>query len=82
MAIPVLGWILYISILVVTVKIYLDLAKAFGKSTGFGVLLVLLPFIGFPILAFGPAKYVGKKFVTATPKTDQTPPAPIDTPAQ
>ena len=35
------------------------LAKAFGKGAGFGVLLALLPFIGYPILGFGNAQFVG-----------------------
>lgn len=37
------------------------LAKSFGKGTGFGILLTLLPFIGYPILAFGSAQYEGQK---------------------
>jgi uncharacterized protein DUF5684 len=45
--------------LIVSIIIYNDLAKSFGKSTGYTVLLVLLPFIGFPMLAFGDAKYQG-----------------------
>ena len=36
----------------------IDLAKNFGKGTGFGVGLVLLSFIFFPILAFGSARYM------------------------
>lgn len=35
------------------------LAKSFGKGAGFGVLLALLPWIGYPILAFGKAEYIG-----------------------
>ena len=35
------------------------LAKAFGKSGGFGVGLALLAIIFLPILAFGSAKYDG-----------------------
>jgi len=41
------------------VIVFLDLAKAFGKGTGFGVGLLLLGFIFFPILAFGEARYAG-----------------------
>lgn len=33
------------------------LSKFFGKSEGFTVGLILLPFIFYPILAFGDAKY-------------------------
>jgi hypothetical protein len=38
--------------------IYLnDLSKGFGKSVGFTVGLIFLPFIFFPILAFGDADF-------------------------
>lgn len=35
----------------------INLAKAFGKSTGFMVGLVLVPIVFYPILAFGGAEY-------------------------
>ncbi|MFZ5554647.1 MAG: DUF5684 domain-containing protein [Bacteroidota bacterium] len=38
--------------------IMIEMAKAFGKSAGFGVGLALLGFIFFPILGFGDAQYV------------------------
>lgn len=44
------------------------LAKAFGKGTGFGVLLTLFPFVCYPILAWGNAEYVGPQ-TNETPKT-------------
>lgn len=44
---------------VVAILVCIELAKVFGKSTGFGIGLVFLGFIFFPILAFGDAKYVG-----------------------
>lgn len=37
----------------------LELAKVFGKSTGFGIGLLILGFIFAPILAFGSAQYQG-----------------------
>lgn len=38
----------------------LDFAKSYGKSTGFGILLILLPIVGYPLLAFDKnTKYVG-----------------------
>lgn len=37
--------------------ICVGVAKNFGKSKMFGLLLALLPFIGFPILAFGSSVY-------------------------
>lgn len=37
----------------------LKLAKAFGKGTGYGIGLMLLPVIFYPMLAFGNSQYVG-----------------------
>jgi len=45
--------------LVIVILVYIDLAKSFGQSTGFGLGLVLLSFIFFPILGFGSARYLG-----------------------
>jgi uncharacterized membrane protein YhaH (DUF805 family) len=42
---------------VVSVIVYNELAKAFGKGVGFTVLMLLFPYIAFPILGFGDAKY-------------------------
>lgn len=44
---------------VVIIIIALDMAKSFGKGTGFGLGLIFLSFIFYPILGFGPARYVG-----------------------
>ncbi len=38
-------------------RLYIELAKKFGKGVGFGVLNVFFPIITLPILAFGSAKY-------------------------
>lgn len=35
------------------------IAKSFGKSSGFGLGLMFLGFIFFPMLAFGDARYIG-----------------------
>jgi hypothetical protein len=43
--------------LVIAIIVALDVAKAFGKSTGFGIGLVFLGFIFYPILGFGSATY-------------------------
>ena len=43
--------------IVIAVLVSIDLAKKFGKEAGFAVGLVLLPFIFFPILGFGDARY-------------------------
>jgi hypothetical protein len=45
--------------IVILVIVFVDLAKAFGKSGGFAALLILLPIVGMPILAFGDAVYRG-----------------------
>ena len=41
------------------VVVAIDFAKSFGKDTGFGVGIALLPFVFLPILAFGDARYLG-----------------------
>ena len=44
----------------VSLVVALDLAKSFGKSTGFGVANFFVPFITYPILAFSKGvRYVG-----------------------
>lgn len=46
--------------IVIGIIVVVDLAKSFGKGGGFAVLLILLPYIGFAILAFSKnARYVG-----------------------
>ncbi len=37
----------------------IDIAKSFGKGTGFGIGLAILSFIFIPILGFGSAEYQG-----------------------
>jgi uncharacterized protein DUF5684 len=58
-----LWWILLFLVPIVNIivlfVIYIDLAKSFGKSAGFGVGLALLGFIFLPILAWGSATYRG-----------------------
>jgi hypothetical protein len=58
------GWwlaLMFIPIanIVVGIIVLIDFAKAFGKSGGFAALLILLPFVGWPMLAFGQARYLG-----------------------
>ena len=58
------GWwlILYlipIVNIIVLIIISVDLAKSFGKGTGFAIGLILLPIIFYPILAWGDATYRG-----------------------
>ena len=52
-------WVLLLMVpianIVALFNISIKFAKGFGKSTGFGVGLVLLPYIFYPILGFGKA---------------------------
>lgn len=53
------GWIYLIPFVNVIALIVADfeIAKRFGKTDGFGFLLIFLPFVALPILAFGKAGY-------------------------
>ncbi len=56
------GWmvlLLFVPIVnfVITIMLYLNLAKVFGKDAGFGLGLFFLNLIFMPILAFGSAEY-------------------------
>ncbi|SMC71709.1 DUF5684 domain-containing protein [Pedobacter nyackensis] len=56
-------WILWLLIPCVNIVFAIWLmnlvSKSFGKSEGFTVGLVILPFVFYPILGFGDAKYLG-----------------------
>jgi Family of unknown function (DUF5684) len=56
-------WILLMLIpfvnLIILIILMIDLAKSFGKGVGFGIGLILLAVIFFPILGFGSAQYQG-----------------------
>jgi hypothetical protein len=58
-----LWWIILMFIplvnIVIGIIVHLELAKSFGKGTGFGIGLLLLGPIFFPILGFGSARYLG-----------------------
>lgn len=58
-----LWWIVLMLIpfvnVVVLIITSIDLAKSFGKTTGYGIGLLLLGIIFLPMLAFGDARYVG-----------------------
>ena len=45
--------------IVIGIMILFDMAKVFGKGTGFGFGLLLLPFVFIPILAFDDSIYLG-----------------------
>ncbi len=45
--------------IVIGIMLLFDLAKVFGKGTGFGFGLLFLSFVFIPLLAFGDATYQG-----------------------
>jgi len=54
---------------IIGIILCIDLAKSFGKGVGFGIGLILLGVIFFPILGFGSAQYLGPAAGGLTPKT-------------
>lgn len=59
-AIPFIGWLVWAIAMVYFAVIYsMSLARAFGKSTGFGIGLLLLNPIFMCILGFGKSEFVG-----------------------
>jgi hypothetical protein len=52
-------WLIPCVNIVVAIVVSLDLAKVFGRSAAYGVGLAFLPFIFYPMLAFGDARYQG-----------------------
>jgi hypothetical protein len=44
---------------IAAILVAMEMAKVFGKGAGFGLGLAFLPFIFYPILGFGDAKYQG-----------------------
>ena len=58
------GWMFLLLLVPIANIVFLimlpfKLAKAFGKSSGFGVGLWLLPIVFYPLLAFGKDEYIG-----------------------
>jgi Family of unknown function (DUF5684) len=51
--------IVYLIPLIGQILLGQDVAKSFGQSAGYGIGLWLLPFVFYPMLAFGSATYVG-----------------------
>jgi len=60
---------------IIGIILCIDLAKSFGKGVGFGIGLILLGLIFFPILGFGSAQYQG-------PAAGSVGAAPISQPPQ
>lgn len=61
-------WVLWLIIpyigIIFHVIVNIEIAKKFGKSVGFGIGLVFLSFIFWPILGFGDAIYQDKKEIS------------------
>jgi len=55
--IPYIGWLF-------SIPVYTAVARRFGKNDLFGIGLLFLPFICFPILAFGKAVYTPEGIYT------------------
>jgi len=60
------GWMFLLMLIpivniIIMIMLYVNLAKSFGKSTGFAVGLIFLNFIFMLILGFGSDQYVGNK---------------------
>ena len=58
-AIPLIGLVASIGLLIVSIFVLNDISKSFGHGAGFTVGLVLLPFIFWLILWLGPSTYRG-----------------------
>jgi hypothetical protein len=54
---------------IIGIILCIDLAKSFGKGVGFGIGLLLLGIIFFPILGFGSAQYQGPAAGSVPPTT-------------
>jgi len=52
---------------VIAIIVLFDIAKAFGKGTGFGLGMLFLPFIFFPILAFDSSEYQETTYIESQP---------------
>lgn len=50
-------WILLLILIIPGFIVGIDIARKFGKGAGFGIGLILLPFIFYPLLGFGDARY-------------------------
>ena len=72
MIIPIIGWLAGIAFVIfVEFWVNIKLAKQFGKETGFGVLMAFFPFVMYPILGFGSAKWTAPKKLVNKPGEDK-----------
>ena len=74
------GWLFITTIipivgLFIGIMFYLNLAHRFGKGNGFGLFILLFPFIGIPVLAFSKLEYDDTNnysFHSPKPKKEET----------
>ena len=59
MLIPLVNFVAWIPVVVLMILIQIELAKSFGKEPVWALLLIFIPVVGYPMLAFSDAKYVG-----------------------
>lgn len=53
--------------IVIWIIVIIDLAKAFGKGTGFAIGMIFLPIIFFPIIAFDSSEYQQTEYLVSLP---------------
>ena len=80
-----LWYIIFFFLPITPIIIYIALTEKFGKSVGYAVLMLLVPIVGFPMLAFGKSEYKGSAAsaspapeVTAAPAEPAVPVAPAE----
>ena len=56
----VLLWLIPLVNIVIGILVSIAVAKNFGKTAGFGIGLTFLPFIFYPVLAWGDAQYTAQ----------------------
>ena len=61
----ILLFAVFVVSVVIAIKLYIRVAKSYGKAKGWGVLLFFLPFIASLILGFGKAEYIGNTTAAA-----------------
>ncbi len=44
---------------IVSIALYIRLAQVYGKGAGFGIAMLLFPYVCLPMLAFGQSEYQG-----------------------
>ena len=67
--IPKWWWLLNlvpgVGVLIFTIILAIYVARSFGKTGGYAVGLIFLPFVFYPMLAWGSARYIGKSYGVA-----------------